>query len=169
MANTYHVLGSTTLTAGNQATITFSAIPQTYTDLILRLSVRNSTVNYGGYQIRLNGATSSNAWKALRYTNGAVDSVSRSDAIDVCNLPISTDATNTFSCDEVYIPNYTSSNYKSFYADSVRENQSSLDNVLKLAAGLYSSTSAVTSIDVTLDTDSFKQYSVATLYGIKNS
>jgi hypothetical protein len=47
------------------------------------------------------------------------------------------------------------------------ENNATL-SLMNLAAGLWSNTSAITSIKITA-VGTFEQYSTATLYGIKNS
>jgi hypothetical protein len=55
MANTYIQIGSTvTVGAGGSTTITFSSIPATYTDLILKFSLRlrdYTTLDYGFIQL----------------------------------------------------------------------------------------------------------------------
>lgn len=80
---------------------------------------------------------------------------------------------NTFSNTEIYIPNYTSSNYKSVSSDSVQEANDTTNNNMWLLAGLWSNTGAITQIDIGADDTSssynFLQYSTFTLYGIKNS
>jgi len=73
---------------------------------------------------------------------------------------------STFASGEMYIPNYAGSNSKSFSADSVQETNASLAYSY-LMAGLWSNSSAITSIALTPFTGNFAQYSTATLYGIK--
>ena len=83
MANTYVAIATVTVGSGGAANITFSSIPQTYTDLLLSLSLRgaasqsfndnlikfnSSTANYTNRYIYGNGAsafTGSNAYSAL--------------------------------------------------------------------------------------------------------
>jgi hypothetical protein len=79
--------------------------------------------------------------------------------------------TSTFANNEIYIPNYTSSNFKSVSIDSVSEANQAGAVYQDMVAGLWSTTSAITSITLTsLSTgNNFVQYSTATLYGIKNS
>ena len=80
-----------------------------------------------------------------------------------------TSTASTFSNHEVYIPNYTGSNYKSFSVSSVSEdNNASAYNLL--TAGLWSQTAAITSISLapTYGTG-FDTNSTFYLYGIKNS
>ena len=74
--------------------------------------------------------------------------------------------------DEIYLPNYASSNYKSFAADNTSETNLSSGNTnyLSMSSGLWSNTAAITSITfVIADATNFVEYSTATLYGIKSS
>jgi hypothetical protein len=169
MATTMYLISRITLSSG-AASMTFSSIPQTYTDLKILVSARNAQNNYGGYQVRINGATSNNSLRTIKVSGSAVSTASRSDIIDVCSLPISGDTANAFSCDEIYIPNYTSTTQnKSFTTDSTREFSTSSDNSLRWSAALQANTAAVTSVVITLDTDTFTTGSTAYLYGINNS
>jgi hypothetical protein len=73
---------------------------------------------------------------------------------------------NTFGNTEFYISNYTSSNYKSISNDSVGETNASSGSILMgLSAGLWTNTSAITSIGLYTD-GNFLQYSEFTLYGV---
>jgi hypothetical protein len=69
-----------------------------------------------------------------------------------------------------YIPNYAGSNNKSVSADNAREANQATDTYLVMDAGLWSNTSAITSIKIAPRVGpNFVQYSTAYLYGIKNS
>jgi hypothetical protein len=72
---------------------------------------------------------------------------------------------NTFASNDIYIPNYTSSNYKSAISDTVTENNATL-SFADLYAGLWRSTSAITSITIGPNGTGFAQYSTFSLYGI---
>ena len=45
MAETYNRIGSVTVGSGGASTITFSNIPQTYTDLVVKFSMKSTTAN----------------------------------------------------------------------------------------------------------------------------
>jgi hypothetical protein len=70
-----------------------------------------------------------------------------------------------FSNNSVYIPNYAGSNFKSYSIDTVQERNDGYC-FMNLAAGLWSDTSAITTIKLTPNTNSFLQYSTA--YLIRN-
>ena len=74
---------------------------------------------------------------------------------------------STFDSIDLYIPNYTSSNNKSFSVDSVAENNSATVNQLDLIAGLWSQTAAITSITFTsYNAANFVANSTFSLYGL---
>ena len=77
---------------------------------------------------------------------------------------------DTFGATTVWIPNYANTaNYKSFISQTTTENNSAVDGnwYLMLGAGLWSDTSALSQIDVSMVSgDDFVQYSTFTLYGV---
>jgi hypothetical protein len=170
MATTYEAIATVTVGSGGAANIEFTSIPGTYTDLVIKLSARNDRADTQDHTlISFNGSTASITNRqlyAFGTTVGSITSVPRS--IGVSNSANGT--SNTFSNTEIYIPNYTSANNKSYSADTVSENNSSGDNGLWFTAGLWSNTAAITSIALTNNiATEYVQYSTATLYGIKNS
>jgi hypothetical protein len=89
-----------------------------------------------------------------------VETTGRSGVIDAAS-----NTSNTFSNTEIYIPNYTSNNYKSVSTDSVMENNAT-EAYANLNAILWSNTSAINSITLTPSAGNFAQYSEFTLYGV---
>lgn len=168
MANTYTLIASSTVGAGGVGSITFSSIPQTYTDLVIKFSGRNNTTEQN-VMLSFNGS-SSNFTSKLLYGNGSsVLSASYTDSRGL-NTNYSTAVSNAFSNGELYIPNYTSSNNKSWSSDTVQEDNLSNPVYAFLYGGLWSNTAAITSITLTaISSSSFVQYTTAYLYGIKNS
>ena len=167
MANTYTLIEAKTL-GSSTASITFSSIPQTYTDLKLVASTRNNnadTDNNG--TISFNSSTSSRS-AIFVYGTGS-SALSGTDTGGFTWGEVGNNATsNTFSNFEIYIPNYTSSNYKSYSNDGVTE-QNATRSVQMLVAGLWSNTAAITSITLTPQSYSYLASSTFYLYGIKNS
>jgi hypothetical protein len=170
MATTYEAIATVTVGAGGASSISFSSIPNTFKDLLVKISARNNRADTTDHiLIGFNGSTSSITNRQLygfATSVGSITSVPRS--VGFVNSANAT--ANTFSNNEIYIPNYAGSNNKSYTADAVDENNTSGDNGLWFTAGLWSNTSAITSIEFTNNIGtSFVQYSTATLYGIKNS
>ena len=164
MPNTYTLIASNTVGSGGVATVTFSSIPGTYTDLCLMLSARSSRANTNDtLTLQLN---STNITGRRLYGDGLS---AASDTVPQILPPAATSTGNTFGNTSFYIPNYAStSQYKSVSIDDTMENNATA-SYMDMIAGLYSSNSAVTSITLDLDNGNFVQYSTAYLYGIKNS
>lgn len=161
MATTYVLIDKAILT-GTQSSVTFSSIPNTYTDLLVKVSSRN-TSSSEIFDFGFNGVTTN---QSSTYLNGS-GSAATSATYTLYGRSVPTGATgSTFSNNEIYIPNYTSSNYKSVSVDAVNENNAT-GAFSSLVAGLWSSTSAITSI--TFTASSFDVGSSFYLYGIKNS
>jgi len=159
-------LQTVTVGAGGVATISFASIPQGYTDLVVKCSLAASgaatSVNGTMY---LNGNNSNGSFTNL-FGNGSGASSSRvSGYMDVVTTPGSTSTANTFSSNEIYFANYTSSNYKSIISDSVNENNTAAaDQVLRSI--LWSNTAAINQIQITCTNGSWVQYSKVSLYGV---
>ncbi len=167
MANTFVLIASVTVGSGGAATIDFTSIPSTYTDLLLFASTRPDGTDTW-INISFNGSTSN--FSSIRITADGSSVSSASAATNFANIlnGRSSYTANTFSNGSLYIPNYAGSNNKSFSTDSVNENNAT-EAVTALIAGLRSNTAAITQITLTPNSGSFVQYSTAYLYGISNS
>ena len=177
MANpTMTLIASNTVGSGGVSSVTFSSIPATYTDLILKLSVRDSDTSgsgstYDNIKLTFNSNTSNYSWLFVAgngsSTNNAVGSAQSNIPTIYGTYSGATSTTNTFGNSEVYIPNYTSSNNKSLSSESTAEYNGTPGWDLMMA-GLWTNTSAITSITLSAAV-SFVQYSTFYLYGINNS
>ena len=170
MANTYVQIGSTvTVGSGGAASIDFTSIPGTYTDLVVKASLRGTSASYwNNTLLRFNGSSSNYTQRILANADGSAVSaaVSVTSINYIYEVGASSTAT-TFGNAEIYIPNYTAAINKSVSIDTVTENNGT-QILLGLTAGLWSDTSAITSIKLTADV-AYAQYSTATLYGIKKN
>jgi hypothetical protein len=164
-----------TVGSGGVNTVTFNNIPQTFTDLLIKVSARgdttNSDIGITGFQthyLRLNNNLSNLHTSRYLLADGSTVSSSAAGAETIWRAPGSTnssDTSNTFSNGEIYIPNYTNSNFKSAIGDIVGENNGSTSGIM-LGSYLFQSTSAVTRIDFLASSGNFVQYSTFSLYGI---
>ena len=166
MANTMTLIASYTVTSA-QASYTFSSIPQTYTDLILKLSTRDGDTNGALTSVSFNGLTTNLSARRIRGTGSAATSSTFASNIYIQNSA-NGETANTFSNTEIYIPNYAGSNAKSVSADGVSENNATAA-YMELDAGLWNSTAAITSITLTAAAPNYQVNSTFYLYGIKNS
>ena len=172
MPSTYTLISSNVLT-GSAASVTFSAIPSTYTDLVVRWSARD--VSGGGnydIQCEFNGSagTSYSTVQLYGTGNAAWSSIYSSAAYGRTGYSESSDSTSsTFSSDEIYIPSYTVAQNKPFSSFGATENNSTTSRVIvSTMASLWRNTSAITSIKLSSG-GTFASGSSFYLYGIKNS
>ena len=171
---TYIKIASNTVGSGGAASVTFSSIPATYTDLLVKVSARSAFSGVSaGLGMQMNGLTTSIYTMKLLQGNGTTASSNSYSGITFIStdngLVGSTATGNTFNNAEIYIPNYLSSNNKSLSVDSVAENNATAGyNVLN--AGLMASTAAITSLTFfSGGSANLAQYSTFTLYGISNA
>jgi len=173
MANTFVKIASVTVGSGGAATIDFTSIPATYTDLVIKASLRSSEASgnvWDAALLRFNGSATSYSDRTLAGDGATAFSFANAFAnyIFIGDVNNGMTTSNTFSSLEITIPNYSSSNFKSVSIDSVEENNATTAQS-DLTAGLWSNTSAITSVVLSLSIGNFVQYSNAYLYGIKNS
>lgn len=157
-----------TVGSGGAASITFNNIPQTFTDLKLVVSARDATsAIFANFNLLINADTST-IYSATRLfgsgTGVASDRYSALSSAPTGWFNSATSTASTFSNGEVYIANYTSSNFKSIMSDSASENNAA-NAYQGFNAGLYRSTNAITSINISTGA-TISQYSTFTLYGI---
>ena len=162
MAENYVLLERIEL-ASNVTNVTFSNIPQSgYTDLKIVASMRvTNSALYADILIRPNGSSSSLSCKILYGNGAAVYSASIADSYGA-TANGATSTSNTFSNVEWYFPNYTSSTFKSFIADSVWENNGGTASQV-MGADLWSSTAAISSLQID---GSFVSGSTFSIYGL---
>lgn len=172
MANTYELIASNVLSS-SAASVTFSAIPSTYTDLVLRVSIRLASGNY--CSIRLNGSSASNYSRVGIAASGTgVGNISNSNInyLRIIDVNTSSNTANTFSSEEIYLPNYTATQNHSVSIFGATEDNSSAGNTLGVIAALWSNTSAISSIEIAdhiAGTATFDAGTSFYLYGIKNT
>jgi hypothetical protein len=166
MAVTYKLIETITVTAGGgAASIAFSSIPQTYTDIKVVMSLRASDTATQ-ILLSLNGSTSNFSARFLIGDGSTAQSGTLARYVGA-STPSSFTA-STFGNAELYIPNYAGSANKSYSADAAVETNAT-GAYLTFVAGLWSDVAAITSLTLTGNTGNFVQYSSASLYGIKNS
>jgi hypothetical protein len=150
-----------------QASITFSSIPQTFTDLLLKVSLRTDrSASEDTVRLQFNSSTSNYSGRWLRADDG---NNTASGTIGDRNLLLyqntASTTSNTFSSAEVYIANYQASQAKSFSIDTVQENNGG--SWRAIIAGLWNDSAAITSITLSPNVGpNLVQFSSATLYGI---
>ena len=171
---TYTLISSNVLTT-TAASVTFSSIPATFTDLVVRVSARCSVgAARTGLNLTLNGSSVAVYSYTILYASGASASSynggSSTSLAEFIGANGATSTTNTFANDEIYIPNYASSAYKVLSGVTAQEINSTGNNLNQVAAGLWSNTAAITSITlVDNNASNFVSGSSFYLYGISNA
>lgn len=171
MANTYNFISRVNISTPT-TTVTFSSIPNTYSDLVILCSLRMNIAgtNAGYALLRFNGDDfTSYTHTRFRGSGSAVDvgnAASTNQIIVFNNCCSNGNESNTFSSSTIYIPGYADSNPKVTGEFHASENNTT-GAYMNYQAGRWSS-NAITQIDI-IGGDNFSQYSSFSLYGIKNS
>lgn len=166
---TFEKISSTTLTDSSSSTISFSSIPQTYTDLCVYFSGRSLESDWAT-SLRCYFNDDTTGWtvcecRALGGTHaGYYVSYAQNGYVNG-----SQSSTDVFGTSIIYISNYTSSAYKSRWADSVAPNNSTTNQATTFSAGIWSNTAAVTKVTLYSTLGNWVSNTTATIYGIKNS
>lgn len=171
MANTYTAISSQVLT-GTAASITFSSIPNTYTDLVIRASTRDTNTLAafnGSFTIRINSDSATNYSVTDLYGDGGSAGSSRQSnqtqaAFFRADLNAANSTANTFSVVEVYIPNYTLTTARPLLGVAGAEGNVA-NAYMNMTASLYRGTSSISSIVISPST-LFTAGSRFDLYGI---
>ena len=161
MAVTYEKIATNTLGAG-VATVTFSSIPATYTDLVLICDTKASTGTPNN-RMQVNSDTATNYSQTVLAGNGTTATSARSSS-------------NTFIYADYYATNDTTNNKNTIIQFMNYANTSTYKTILSRAnnaaagtdaiVGLWRSTSAINSITVYV-ASSWASGAIFSLYGIK--
>jgi hypothetical protein len=175
MPATYTLISSNVLTS-SAATVSFTSIPATYTDLVIRVSARtdipgaNQDIN-----VQYNSSTGANYSQTTLLGNGTAADTYRSTnaSTDVALGTVvgATATANTFNSLEFYIPNYAGSTRKPSSIFSVAENNSATqyNTYIYTVAGNWALTNAITEIKFSVSSYNFVSGSSFYLYGISNA
>jgi len=161
-ASTYNFIATQTLGTAT-ASVTFSNIPQNYTDLIIVGSTTHTSANNNTY-VQFNGDTAANYGSNYMFGTGSSASGGR---ISAGTLGIPADyssSTTNPSMFRFHLMNYTNTNmYKSIVS---RNDEASSTQALALA-GMWKSYNPITSLTMTVSAGNIASGSTFTIYGIK--
>jgi hypothetical protein len=174
MANTYSLIASNTLST-SAASVTFSAIPNTFTDLVVRVSARTDRAQTSDTTKMTINADNSAIYSFTKLRGDGTSALSNRNtgntSLSVENTDGNTATSNTFDSTEIYIPNYLSTANKPISSIIMREDNSTAATTYNsVQAHLYRNTSAITSLSFAPSNGpNFVSGSSFFLYGIKNS
>ena len=161
MPKTYEPIQTQTVVGTSTTTVTFSSIPQTYTDLILVFNGESTGTQ--GYRVRVgNGSidTSTIYSETFLVNTGSTAGSGRRTGFGAFVDP------SVYTSRNLIITQFMNySNTSTFKSVLWRFNN--VANELGAQVGLYRSTSAINIIDATAHTYFFTAGSTFTLYGIK--
>ena len=167
MPNNYVLLETIALTQ-SAASVTFDNIPQSgYTDLKIVASTRNDAAAVQIVNtLKLGSIVTGYADKYLYGSGSAAGSGSFSATSGFMgDAPGASATASTFGNQEIYIPNYLSSNAKSWSVDSVAETNATTA-YMELTAVSNTSTAAISSVTIAPASGNFVANSTFSLYGV---
>ena len=147
------------VSSSNASSVTFTGIPQTYTDLILNISVKHSST-VENHRLRFNGDTSA-SYADLRIfgTGTAAYTDSRENATSILLGEMST---GQFGADKWFIPQYKNTSFHK----RIIGRSGNIGGNAQAGTGEYRSYDAITSITVLAGSGNFVNGSTFNLYGI---
>jgi hypothetical protein len=171
MPSTYTLIKGETL-ASNATSYTFTAIPNTFTDLCLRISARDtSTTSYPNQvMVKVNAITSYSKISLEGYGSSPYSQSANHGGYWLeYGATSSSQTSNTFASSELYIPNYTNTTANKPASGRVASPENGTTNPVDAAyAMLMINNAAITSLTITT-ANNFVAGSSFYLYGIKSS
>lgn len=163
-------ISSVTVGSGGAASMSFSSIPQTFTDLLVLVSGRHNTTGSDNVIAQLNSNTSGYTFRYLGSSGTGVQQYSQanlgfSSGMPFGNIGGTSYTANTMNNISLYLPNYTGSATKIGVGEGGFENNSNV-GYLSLTGSTSPVTAAITSITIKPAFTSFVENSTAYLYGI---
>ena len=163
MALTYSPIATTTLGSA-QATVTFSSIPSTYTDLVLVTNYGASIAGMSPF-IRFNSDTSTNYSDTVLYGTGSAAGSARDTSatrIFIGQYQVGSSATTGNNMTITNVQNYANTTtYKTALSRS-----GAAEKETNAIVGLWRNTAAITTIDIVTTSGNFNSGSTFVLYGI---
>ena len=160
--NTYEAIATTTLVS--DGSVSFSSIPQTYTDLVLVFNgkLSSGTTGYNNVTFTFNSDTSSVYSRTRVQGDGSSAGSIRDANVNRHDIFIPNNGESGFSTSIINIMNY--SNTTTFKTALWRDSLVVTGGLVVAWVGLWRSTSAISSIQFP---NTFKAGSSFSLYGIK--
>jgi len=168
MPATYEPIATTTLGTA-ASSITFSSISSSYTDLrVVIFFFKETATSQTSVRVQFNSDTASNYGFMYLSGNGSSASSGNTNNDNYIYANFLTDATSAFPClTTIDLFSYAGSTFKSVLCTGSADKNGS--GSVERTAGIWRSTSAITSITLFSQIGNFATGATATLYGIKNA
>lgn len=146
MPSTMRLISKTTL-ASDQASVTFSGIPQTFTDLYVVASARSSrpSFNSDAIYISLNGSTANFSARWIQSAGGSISGGTETRYAG--NATAATAGANEFGSTEIYVPNYAGAANKTISTMGIGPVGTGTP-LMATTAVLWSNTAPITSLSL---------------------
>ena len=169
-AGAFDALGSVTVGSGGLSSITFSAIPQTYTHLQIRFIARESgATTTDNFAMQLNGDSGSNYAYHILYGDGSsAAATAGTSATSMAQFRIAgaSATSGVFGAAVIDIMDYAvTTKNKTIRTLGGADNNGS--GIVSFNSGLWMNTAAVNSLVLTAGSGNFAQYSNFSLYGAR--
>jgi hypothetical protein len=166
MPSTYEPIATTTLGSA-AASITFSSIPATYTDLRLVFVGKRDGATSNYVVVNVNGDTGTNYSDTQLNGNGSSATSTRNSTATAwyCGTVATIETNSAFFSLDVF--SYAGSTFKT--ALSTFNNDRNGSGGVQYNVNLWRSTAAINSIKVDASSGNYATGTTATLYGIKNA
>lgn len=172
MAASYVLIDSVEVpSGGTSAAFEFLSIPQIYQDLVIWMSARTNLAQYHeGIDMLFNNVSANRNHQRWYYAGGS-GAAAQIGNMNAGHASGATASANMFGVNLVEIFDYAdSAQVKTSHVTGISANDVTNDWLWRSNAQRWLDTSPITSIKLTPDSGGiFQQYSVAHLYGIKNS
>ena len=147
MATTYELIASNTVSQANVSSIVFNPITQSYNDLIIISSTRNSSNDVQDFVCYVNGSAGTGSRQILAWYNNAPSGYSDSNYPSVGVAQGSAATSGYWSTTKSHIANYSQSSYgKNSLTDSMAIDTTNTYTYLLAGAMNNNITAAVTSL-----------------------
>ena len=161
MASTYEPIATTTLGSA-QASVTFSPIAGTYTDLVIIANYTTTVANLD-FRIQVNGDTGTNYSNTYLLGNGSSAGSGRSSNATYAGEYFSVGTSTNGNMTTINIMNYANTSVNK----TILHRMSSAEKEVTANVALWRSTAAITSVTMFTNSSTFAAGSTFTLYGIK--
>jgi hypothetical protein len=155
---TYEPIATNTLSVAT-ASVTFSSIPATYTDLVLVMNGKLSSGSFASIPLTFNGNTSSVYSRTYFYGDGNSGQSGRQIGVTSLQIPYWTSSEINMTIIDIM-------NYSNTTTFKTVLNRNETNATTTREVGLFSSTSAISSLTITPSGVNLASGSTFTLYGI---
>lgn len=168
MDNTFSLIKTVTVGSGGSSSIDFASIPSTFTDLLLKISIRSAATTWDASRLSINGSASNFVLRYVQAYGGSNIQAGAGSSTFIGYVNAADSTSNVFTNIEVLLTNYAgNTNYKTFMSNGAAETNSSSLGYITYTGNLWSVSTAISSLSIYNSSGSnLVQYSSASLYGI---